>query len=86
MYMAIGPFAGRCVRTEDQHAGSSSCDDDEWDDEGNAPGDVGCEALSLHKRIKDSGHKEVGDASTWIAEAASESVGCADNVFIEETR
>lgn len=56
MDMTIGPFAGGCVRTEDQHAGSSSGDDNEWDDEGDAPSDVGCETLSLDKGIKDGGH------------------------------
>ena len=44
-----------------------------------------CETSTLHERVEDGRHDEVGDTSTGIAETPSEGVGCSDNVLIEET-
>ena len=85
MHVAVCPFATGCVGTEEKHADGDRCNQDERDNEGDTPGDMWRETSTFHKRVEDSRHDEVGDASTCIAETAGERVGCSDDVLVEET-
>jgi len=40
--VSLGPFAGGCIRAKNQHGDGGGCDDDEWNNEGDSPCDVGC--------------------------------------------
>lgn len=85
MYMAVCPFACRCIGTEEQHGGGGGCNKDERDNEGDTPGDMRRETSTLHERVEDGRHDKVGNASTCIAETPGERVGCSDYVLVEET-
>jgi len=84
--VAVGPSTRRGVGAEDDHRDGRRRDDDEGHDEGDTPGDVGREAAGVDKRVEDGGHEEVGDAAAGVAPAASEGVGGADDVLVEEAR
>lgn len=82
--MTLAPLAGWGVRAQDQHANGGDGDADEGNDEGNAPGDVWSEALICDEAVENGGHEKVCDASSCIAETASQGIGGTNDVLVEE--
>lgn len=81
--VALAPFSGRGVRAEDQHADCGEDDDDEGHDESHAPCHMVGESV-FDEAVEDGGHQEIGNATTGVAEAAGQCIGCADHVLVEE--
>lgn len=82
--LALRPLAGGAVVAEDEHADGDGNDQDEGDDKGDAPGDVGSQLLVGDERVKDGRHDKVGDAATGVAPAGGQGVGGTDDVLVKE--
>lgn len=72
------------VRAEEYHAESTSDQANEGHDKGDSPCLGRSHALGSNKGVEDGWHDEVGDAAAGVAPSPRESIGCADNVLVEE--
>lgn len=82
--VSLGPLAGRRVGAEEEHGRAGSDRDDEGNDEREAPRDSVRVAAS-HEGVEDSGHNEIGNATTRVTPSSREGIGRAYDVLIEET-
>lgn len=67
--VTLSPFSSGSVGAEKEHETCGREDEDERDNEGNAPCDMGSQSLSCNQRVEDSRHHEVGDTTTGITPA-----------------
>jgi len=84
MLETLRPFAGRSVRAEDQHGDGSEDNDDEGDQEGYTPRNMGGKAARVNERVEDDWHDEVSDTTTRVTPSTRESVGSTDDILVEE--
>lgn len=83
--VAFGPLAGWAIWAEKDHEDGCGDDEDEWNDEGNSPCIVWSETTAANERLVDCWHDEVGDSTTGVTPSTSQSVGCTDDILVEET-
>ena len=65
-----GPGTRGRVGAGQDHGQGGEGDQDEWDHERNAPGDVLGQVLVADERVEDGGHDEIGHAAACVAEAS----------------
>ena len=82
--MSVLPLSSWAILACEENTHSDGCDDDEWNNECDSPGDVRSKSLILDKRIEDSGHDEVSDSTTRVTPTTSQGVRCPDDVLVEE--